>query len=227
MEGRAVGRVRKIWDLPTRLSHWLLAMLFAGAWWTADNGAMLWHRYIGYAMAGLLVFRVLWGFVGSTTARFRHFVRGPRAVLAYLRELLRRERTTAPAGHNPLGALSTLALLSLLVGQVGLGLFAVDVDGVEAGPLSFYLSFDAGRDAAIWHERIFDLLLVLVGLHIAAVLFYWLGRGQNLIGRMIHGRGIQQPDAGTLHFAPRWRLIAVLIVSCLLAGYLKSLDVPL
>ena len=223
----SAGRAQQVWDLPTRLNHWLLVLLFAGAWWTAANGAMLWHRYIGYAMAGLLVFRLLWGFFGSTTARFRHFVRGPRGVLAYLREFLQRAQKPAPAGHNPLGALSILALLSLLLAQVVLGLFAVDVDGIEAGPLSFYLDFDAGRVAAVWHERVFDLLLVLVGVHIAAVLFYGLVRKQNLIGRMIHGRGIQPQDADALQWASHWRVIAALSAGCLLAWYLKSLDIPL
>jgi cytochrome b len=90
-------------------------------------------------------------------------------------------------GHNPLGALSVLALLGLLLTQIVLGLFAVDVDGIESGPLSTYVSFDTGRSAAEWHDSLFDALLWLIGLHVAAVLFYLLYRKENLVGAMLHG----------------------------------------
>ena len=90
-------------------------------------------------------------------------------------------------GHNPLGALSVLVLLGLLLTQIVLGLFAVDVDGIESGPLSTYVSFDTGRVAAEWHEALFDVLLWLIGLHVAAVLFYLLYKKENLVGTMLHG----------------------------------------
>lgn len=217
----------KIWDVPTRAGHWLLVLLFIGAWWTADNNQMYWHRCIGYGIAGFLIFRVYWGLFGSTTARFRHFLRGPSGILVYLRGFPARRGAPPPVGHNPLGGLSTVALLSVLLLQVVLGLFAVDVDGMEAGPLSFYISFEAGRDAAVWHERVFNLLLGFIGLHIIAVLFYWVVYRQNLIGRMIHGRDISVRPARPLEFAPVWRLILGLILAGLVVWYLKSLDMPL
>ena len=182
---------------------------------------------VGYAMAGLLVFRLYWGLFGSSSARLRQLIHHPSVVLDYFRQLRRNERSHAPAGHNPLGALSTLVLLSLLLTQVGLGLFAVDVDGMEAGPLSFYISFDAARNAAEWHEWVFSGLLFLVALHIVAVLFYWRARGQNLIARMIHGRGVKPPDSEELWFAPLWRLAAGLAIAGYVMWYLNSLDVPL
>src|SRR3954466_14244874 len=105
-------RVR-VWDLPTRLGHWLMVAGFALSWWTAESGRLEWHRWSGYALLGLVVFRLYWGFFGGSTARFGNFVRGPRAMLDYACGRL------APApGHNPLGALSVLALLALLLVQV-------------------------------------------------------------------------------------------------------------
>lgn len=217
----------KIWDVPTRLGHWLLVLLFFCAWWTADNGEMYWHRYIGYMITGLIVFRIYWGFFGSTTARFQYSLRGPSTIFMYLRSLLQRDKGQVSAGHNPLGALSAMMLLSLVLLQVLLGLFAVDVDGMEAGPLSLYVSFELGREAAIWHERIFNLLLALIGLHISAVIFYWIVCRQDLIGRMIHGQGALPPNVHPLRFAPVWRLIAGLTMAAIVVWYLKSLDVPL
>lgn len=142
---------------------------------------MDWHRYSGYAILGLVAFRVLWGCVGSSTARFAGFVRSPAATLRYLRG------EKARPGHNPLGAWSVLAMLGLLALQVGLGLFAVDVDGFESGPLSDRVSFDAGRLAAEWHEVVFNGLLVLIALHVAAVVAYLVFRRDNLIWPMITG----------------------------------------
>src|SRR3954462_11780347 len=100
-------RVR-VWDLPTRLGHWLMVAGFALSWWTGKSGRLEWHRWSGYALLGLLVFRLCWGIFGSSTARFTQFLRGPRDILAYVRG-----RWALAPGHNPLGALSVLALLVL------------------------------------------------------------------------------------------------------------------
>ncbi len=154
----------RVWDLPTRLVHWLMVLGVALSWWTGETGRLEWHRWSGYGLLGLVAFRIYWGFFGSSTARFRQFLRGPRTVVGYLRGAW----PPAP-GHNPLGALSVLALLALLAAQIVLGLFAVDVDGIESGPLSLYVSFDAGRSAAKWHGAIFNALLWLIALHIVAI----------------------------------------------------------
>jgi cytochrome b len=179
----APARTRvRVWDLPTRLVHWLLVAGVALSWWTGETGRLEWHRWSGYGLLGLVAFRIYWGFFGSSTARFRQFLRGPRTVVGYLRGAW----TPAP-GHNPLGALSVLALLALLVAQIVLGLFAVDVDGIESGPLSLYVSFDAGRSAAKWHGAIFDALLWVIALHIAAIAYYVFVKKQNLGAAMLHG----------------------------------------
>jgi len=176
------ARVR-VWDIPVRLVHWLLVVLVAFSWWTAETDRMDFHRYSGYGLLGLVSFRVYWGLVGSSTARFSQFVKGPRAIVAFLRG-----NSTAAVGHNPLGALSVVALLALLVAQIVLGLFAVDVDGIESGPLSTFVSFDVGRACARWHEDVFNVLLAFIGLHLVAVLYYLIGKKQNLIGAMISGK---------------------------------------
>ncbi|HEV8444307.1 MAG TPA: cytochrome b/b6 domain-containing protein [Steroidobacteraceae bacterium] len=201
-------RVR-VWDAPTRLFHWLMVIAVAICWWTGDSGRLEWHRWTGYFLLGLLVFRLYWGFVGGSTARFGNFLRGPRAVLEYLRG-----RAAPRPGHNPLGAMSVLVLLGLLLAQVVLGLFAVDVDGIESGPLSLYVSFEAGRTAAHWHHRVFDALLWLIALHVLAIAWYLVVRKDNLIAAMFHGTheypGAPQP----LRSVAPWRLV----VGAMLAG---------
>jgi cytochrome b len=176
------ARVRvRVWDIPVRITHWAFVVGLVFSWWTAETGRLEWHRWSGYTLLGLVLFRLYWGFFGSSTARFSQFVRGPRAIGQYLKGSL------APrAGHNPLGALSVVGLLVLLLAQIVLGLFAVDVDGMESGPLSLYVNFEAGRLAAQWHEWVFNALMIVVLLHVLAVLFY-LFRRQNLVGAMITG----------------------------------------
>jgi cytochrome b len=155
------------------------------------------HRYSGYALLGLLVFRIYWGFAGSSTARFANFLRGPRAMLEYAKQLPSRGRVSEAPGHNPLGAVSALVLLTLLLAQVLLGLFAVDVDGIESGPLSHLVSFEAGRASAEWHEACFNVLLAFIALHLAAIVFYLLYKRDNLIAAMI--TGYRRPAAGPGH----------------------------
>jgi cytochrome b len=174
-------RVR-VWDVPTRLLHWLLVGAFAVSWWTGKSGRLEWHQWSGYLVLGLIVFRIYWGFVGSPTARFAAFLRGPRTIASYLRG-----RWPPVPGHNPLGALSVIGLLGLTGVQVALGLFAVDVDGIESGPLSMYVSFETGRAAAEWHDTVFNVLLWLVVLHIVAIAWYRFFRREKLLGAMVHG----------------------------------------
>ena len=181
-----------VWDWTIRVFHWVTVGLLPARWWTAEEGLMTWHTRFGLTLLGLLVFRVYWGVFGSSTARFANFVKGPSAIIAYARSSLRRPYTPS-TGHNPLGALSVVALLALLVAQISFGLFAVDVDGLESGPLSSMVSFDMGRQFAEWHELTFNLLLWVIGLHVLAVLGYWLVLKTNLIRPMVTGRRRNDP----------------------------------
>jgi len=171
-----------VWDWPTRLIHWLIVALVSFSWGSATYGHMDLHRYSGYSMLGLLVFRMYWGFFGSYTARFANFVKGPRAIADYLRS------SVATIGHNPLGALSVVVLFAILIAQVSLGLFAVDVDGLESGPLSHFVSFDTGRAIAKVHRTLFNVLLTFIAMHVLAILFYLLFKRVNLIAPMFTGK---------------------------------------
>jgi cytochrome b len=213
------GRDR-VWDLPVRLFHWLTVALFGFCWWSADNDHMDWHMLSGYAVLTLVLFRIYWGFAGSATARFAGFLRGPRDVLGYARNLLHRSESVT-FGHNPMGGWSVSALILLLLLQTVLGLFAIDVDGIYGGPLDTVVSFETGREVAHLHSSVFNLLLMLSGLHVAAVLFYLLVKRENLIGPMVTGRRRLPPGAPRpeLRFAPLWLAIPGLLAAGLLVAW--------
>lgn len=208
----AARRIR-VWDLPTRIAHWSIVSLFAVCWWTAKSDHMQWHRLAGYGMLAAVWFRLAWGFWGGETARFGHFVRGPGTTLQYVRKLFARGDDAAPApiGHNPLGALSILAMVGLLLTQTTFGLFAVNVDGFASGPLSRWVSYSAGRRFAHWHGANFNLLLVVVAIHLTAIGFYRWVRKERLIAAMIHGHKTVSAPIQEPYFVPWWRAIALAI----------------
>lgn len=178
-----MNRTIRLWDLPTRLVHWLLVAGVVGAIITAKLGGnlMVWHGRIGLALAGLVVFRLVWGFVGSTYARFGQFVRGPSGITAYLRGQWQ------GVGHNPIGAISVLVLLALLAVQTVTGLFAND-DIAFYGPLYALISKDTSDALTGWHHRFELLIYLIIGLHVAAIVFYAVVKKQRLVPPMITGR---------------------------------------
>ncbi len=183
----------RIWDFPTRAFHWALVLLVAfsavSGEFAEDLGAQVmdWHRLSGYAILALLIFRILWGFVGSTYARFANFVRGPGAVLRYLGEMTGARPAEIHLGHNPLGGWSVVLLLITLAVQVATGLFIADEDlGVE-GPLSKHVSSRMSDALKEVHEANFGILLTLIGIHLGAIVFYLLFKGENLVRPMLTG----------------------------------------
>ncbi|MDR3511913.1 MAG: cytochrome b/b6 domain-containing protein [Caulobacteraceae bacterium] len=214
----AEARVR-VWDGPVRIVHWLIALAVPALWWTGEHDQLDWHRRIGYGVLGLLLFRLIWGFVGGSTARFAGFIRGPRTVAGYASRLFRGEKA-AVVGHNPMGGWSVAALLALVLAEVGLGLFAVDVDGLEPGPLSRFVDFDAGRAAAQWHAWVFYAFLAMIGLHLAAIVFYAAVKRDNLVGPMLTGRRTAVEGAAPMAAAPLWRALVAAAVATALAVWI-------
>lgn len=214
----------KLWDAPTRLFHWSLVALFGVMWWSGETGgdALRLHLLAGYGIAGLLLFRLLWGVLGSDTARFARFVRGPGAMLAYLRGSLPEHRIP---GHNPLGALMVLALLGLLGFQVGSGLFATDVDSfLWDGPLAKLINSDLSEAITGWHKTSFNLLLAAVGLHLSAIVFYRLIKRRNLVAAMLSGWQTYAGQPPELRFAS-WKLavLCALVAAGVVAGVVNGL----
>lgn len=180
-----------VWDLPTRLFHWLLVLLIIGSVLAAKTGGnwIDWHFRAGYAILSLIAFRIAWGFVGGRYARFGSFLFGPRQVLAYLRGAP--DAHPGP-GHNPLGALSVFAMLFFIGAQAVLGLFAND-DIASEGPLAVRVSKDTSDFLTSLHLANSTIVLVLIGLHVAAIAGYRLVRGRRLVTPMVTGRDPQAP----------------------------------
>ncbi len=176
----------RIWDLPTRLFHWALALCVAGSVSTGQIGgaAMEWHFRCGYAVLSLLLFRIVWGCVGGRWSRFSSFVYSPATVLRYLKGLRAPEHSV---GHNPAGAMSVFAMLAFLLMQVSSGLLSDDEIGAT-GPFAKFVSSALVSQASIYHKNIGrPVVLGLLALHIGTVLYYLIRRRENLIRPMIHG----------------------------------------
>ncbi|ANQ85497.1 hydrogenase cytochrome b-type subunit [Azoarcus olearius] len=197
-----------IWDLPTRLFHWLLAFAILAAYVTGQIGGnyIVWHGRIGLFIVGLVAFRLVWGFIGAPTARFASFVRGFGAIRAYL------AGSWHGIGHNPLGALSVLALLGLVGAQAVSGLFAND-DISFQGPLAGLVSEAASARLTGLHELLQNVLLGVVGLHLAAIVFYVRIKRDNLVRPMLTGwkelgPGLEAQAPSTVARAGRLRPLA-------------------
>lgn len=208
-----------LWDIPTRLFHWLLPVLVGLAWWSAEYERYDIHEWTGFTLIVLLVSRILWGFLGSRHSRFSDFVAGPRRVFAYLRG----ESSPTP-GHNPLGGWSVLALIGLLLVQAVSGLFNSD-DVFFNGPLYYAAQSDLRDTMGTVHDVAFDLLLALVALHVAVVSYHQWGRRDGMIRAMLVGSA--RGKEGTAAPAAAWKaLLIALIVAALLWWGLEQAPQP-
>lgn len=179
--------LRKIWDIPTRLFHWVLVGVVCYGWYLGEYGPFIktWHFYCGYAVGILVLLRIIWGFIGAPASRFKSFAYGPRAFFAYAGHLFARRPSHWP-GHNPMGGLAVFGMLALLAVQVITGLCADD--DINAGPLVPYIDSSLSgflTNIHYWNSR---LLLVVVGLHVVIIAFYWIWKRENLVWPMISGR---------------------------------------
>lgn len=219
-----MARVR-IWDLPTRLFHWLLAVCVVGLVITGNIGgnAMTWHFRLGYGVLTLLLFRLVWGFAGGHWSRWSRLALAPAQVMAYLRG-----RLPGGPGHNPLGSWSVLCMLLWLLLQVSTGLLSDD-EISNAGPLSALVSGATVSAATAWHKGPGKLvLLVLVLTHLGAIVWYRVHRREALVPPMLHGdKALSEPVPASAD-GTRARLLALLILLlCALAvSALVSLGTP-
>ena len=211
-DAEAAAAPTPIWDRATRAWHWVVAAMIPAMWYTAEEHMFAFHRTLGICLAGLLVFRLTWGVVGSRTARFTSFLPTPGRTLAYAKSMFSHTYVRT-IGHNPLGGLSVIAMILALLVQVGTGLFAVDTDGINSGPLSHLVDFKTGRDIADIHETSFNILLALIVLHLAAITFYFVAKHINLISPMITGK-VRAPGEGNTKPGP----FAFLFAAALAAG---------
>jgi cytochrome b len=202
----------RVWDLPTRLFHWLLAAAVLGLVVSGKIGgnALVWHMRFGLLVFTLLGFRLLWGVVGGRWSRFSSFLYAPGTVLRYLRGE-HRPGDHFEVGHNPLGALSVFALIAVLVLQVATGLVADD-EIATTGPLNKYVANALGLSATAWHKGVGQwLLLALVALHVTAIGVYRL-RGQNLVKPMVSGDKLLPPDTPPAADSAAARVLAAALV---------------
>lgn len=204
-----------LWDLPTRLFHWGLAACVFGALISVKLGAMVWHGRFGLTVVGLLTFRLCWGLWGPTYARFSHFVQGPRGVLAYL------QGRWHGVGHNPLGALSIVAILLLLAFQSVSGLFISD-DIAFDGPLKRLVSNATSGLLASWHLRMEWVIYGLIALHLGALFVHSALRGERLIGPMITGIGHAPGGMARDTRGGRWLGLIVALAIAALAVWLAN-----
>ena len=208
----------RVWDLPTRLFHWLLLPAVIGLVVTGKIGgnALVWHFRLGLLVGALLVFRLLWGLVGGRWSRFASFVPTPGRLLRYLRGRPR-DGEHLEVGHSPLGALSVLALLAMLLVQVATGLVADDEIAVT-GPLNRFVESATGLAATAWHKGYGQwLMLGLVGLHVLAIGVYAL-RGKRLVPAMVHGDKPLPAAVPASADGPAQRLLALALALACAAG---------
>jgi len=206
-------KIVMVWDIPTRVFHWALVGLVAAMWVTGEQGGdwLRFHIWCGEAILALLLFRLIWGVLGSQTARFSQFVRGPLVVQRYLAGKLAEAEIP---GHNPLGGLMVVALLLVLLFQVVSGLFSSDVDSyLYDGPLAHWLGSSLSETVTSVHKFSFNLILALVAVHVAAVVAHRIFKKQNLVRAMLSGRKEFDSEVAPLKFAPLSLALASLVVS--------------
>ena len=204
----------RIWDLPTRTFHWVLAACVVGSIVSAKIGgnAMVWHFRFGYVVFTLLAFRILWGLVGGRWSRFASFIYAPATTLRYLRGGSRAHEHH-DVGHNPLGAFSVFGLLAILAAQVGTGLFADD-EIANTGPLIKLVSGATSLLLTKWHKTFGQWIIIsLVLLHVAAILFYLLKKKQNLVRPMLSGDKVLPADVPASADHVRSRGLALALVA--------------
>jgi cytochrome b len=198
--------------------HWSLVIAVSGSWLTQEleGDYFAWHLRFGYAVLGIAIVRLLWGFAGTQHAQFRAFVRGPSAVVRYARSLMTSEPQRF-VGHNPLGAIAIVAMLGLLLAQAITGLFAND-QIMNTGPLFGYVSASLSDRVTAIHKQLFDVVVAVIALHIVAALAYWICKRDNLIVPMITGRKDATQVSGDMTIKNSRMLVWLALVALVAGG---------
>jgi cytochrome b len=212
----------RVWDAPTRMFHWSLVIFIILAYVTRRvNPDLTWHMRIGYAILILITFRVLWGFVGSSTARFSSFAHSPGAALRYAIDFVMR-RPRFFLGHNPLGGAVVFLMLGMTALQAVTGLFSYD-DHTElnGGPLAVRVGADAVALFTRWHVWLFDILLIVIAIHVLAVFAYAIWKREDLIGPMVTGRkraAAFEDEAQAWFASPLLALVCLILATVIVLG---------
>ncbi|MCZ8183086.1 MAG: cytochrome b/b6 domain-containing protein [Beijerinckiaceae bacterium] len=221
-KGRTHPGTVRAWDWPTRAFHWLLVSLILSAWLSFElanrigDPTLKWHRWNGYAILVLLVFRLIWGVVGSSTARWASFVRGPGAMLRYGLGMMRGEKARY-LGHNPVGTAMILILLAAVGMQAMLGLFALEHNEITAGPLKRLISDETAKVITDLHVRGFNIIIAFAVIHVLANAGYGMMTGEPLIQAMVTGKKPAEPYVDAAEMVPvpsvTFRALVVLAMS--------------
>ena len=209
----------KVWDPFVRLSHWLIVLLVASAWLSSEFGdaEFKWHSWNGYALFVLVLSRLLWGFFGSTTARYRSFIKAPKSAFVYLQDM-RKGKEAEYVGHNPAGGWMALMLWLVLLAQAVTGMFSSD-DVIFDGPFSFYVSSATVSSITGIHHFLFNVLILLVMFHVFAVFYHQYVKKEKLIEAMITGNKTLSNASADLKLEFRPFYFAVLIVAVIGVGF--------
>lgn len=202
----------RIWDLPTRIFHWVLVLAIAGLVITGEVGgeAMVWHFRLGYTVGSLLIFRLIWGFIGGFWSRWQQLTCTPQSLRLYLSS---RGASRSFLGHSPTGSLSVLVILLFLGFQVGSGLISDD-EISNAGPLTHLVSEKTIQWATYWHTEIGKaVILVLIALHVLAIAWYFFKKKENLVRPMLTGDKESQVQAPSSFDRPLDWLKAILALA--------------
>jgi cytochrome b len=218
-----MGETRRVrvWDLPTRLFHWLIVALVAAAYATLRLNLMQWHGWVGEALLAALIFRLLCGFFGSDTARFSHFLGSPKAATRYLKRSLVRE-PDHQIGHNPAGGWMILLLLALLLAETLTGLYVAN-DVADVGPLTEITPPSIANAITAAHATFWDILLVAIALHVLAIAGYAWAKGQNLLLPMITGIKRLPPSMPAPRLAGPMRAVVLATLSAAATAVLVHL----
>lgn len=209
----------QVWDVPIRLFHWALVVMIVVCIYTIDIGKVQVHQYAGVFVLILLVFRVIWGLIGSTTARFWDFVKSPVAAYHYLRYGI-----TKTEGHNPLGAYMVLFMLLVLFVQVGTGLFLEDNTYIQDSPLYKFVTAGERKTLLMIHKYNLYVIYAMITVHVTVIFVYLIFRGQNLVKTMIIGNRTEEelhvPLSESVRGNRPWLALMIFIILCVVVPYI-------